>query len=102
MGISKHQHVWSQEGGRGPSQQSLPMDSQDGVSLAAFTILLIMKCAWSDMCMPESLTGSTSELEALSSEGQKLRTRRGKNWFHIGFLTLASAFKRWSCVLCVT
>jgi hypothetical protein len=70
MGISKHQLVWSQEGGRGPSQQSLPMGSQDGVSLAALTILLIMKCAWSDMCLSHThiLTGSTSELGALSAE----------------------------------
>lgn len=44
MGIAKHQHVWGQEGGRGPSQQSLPMGSQDGVILAVFTIvILIMK-----------------------------------------------------------
>lgn len=54
MGISMHhQHLWSQEGGRGPSEQSL--GSWEGVSVAVFNITLIMKFAWSTACLSHTL-----------------------------------------------
>lgn len=68
MGISRHQHLWSQRGGRGPSEQTLPMGSWEVVSLVVFSIILIMKCAWSE-----------SRTSLVQSQNWKLLGLKGRN-----------------------